>query len=304
MQYYSLAEGLRPLEAGLPTAETGILAVLAPEELETAPLPPHLHPPLPPADLRENQYCWLRVEQGEIAGQIRTPQRAGQPAHRLTSAWAQGNLLLVDHDRFAGECLGRIAQMRPHGADGADNFLVDLLLVLTRDDLMDLQQLETRLTNLEQAVLADETDKFIRQMSALRKELNRENRFYAQLADLASSLQEDAADLFDRRSAKRLGYFLRRVGNLREETQMLREYASQISSEYQAQVDITQNRVMKLLTIVTTIFLPLSLIAGWYGMNFTNMPELHWALGYPAVIFAAVLIVAGLILYFRRKKWF
>ena len=85
---------------------------------------------------------------------------------------------------------------------------------------------------------------------------------------------------------------------------MLREYASQISSEYQAQVDITQNRVMKLLTIVTTIFLPLSLIAGWYGMNFTNMPELHWALGYPAVIFAAVLIVAGLILYFRRKKWF
>ena len=194
--------------------------------------------------------------------------------------------------------------MRPHGADGADNFLVDLLLVLTRDDLMDLQQLETRLTNLEQAVLADETDKFIRQMSVLRKELNRENRFYAQLTDLASSLQEDAADLFDRRSAKRLGYFLRRVGNLREETQMLREYASQISSEYQAQVDITQNRVMKLLTIVTTIFLPLSLIAGWYGMNFTNMPELHWALGYPAVVFAAVLIVAGLILYFRRKKWF
>lgn len=61
---------------------------------------------------------------------------------------------------------------------------------------------------------------------------------------------------------------------------MLREYATQICSEYQAQVDIVQNRVMKLLTIVTTIFMPLSLIAGWYGMNFSNMPELQWTYGY------------------------
>lgn len=59
---------------------------------------------------------------------------------------------------------------------------------------------------------------------------------------------------------------------------MLHEYATQISSEYQAQVDIDQNRVMKVLTIVTAIFLPLSLIAGWYGMNFPNMPLLGLAL--------------------------
>ena len=65
---------------------------------------------------------------------------------------------------------------------------------------------------------------------------------------------------------------------------MLREYASQVSSEYQAQVYIAQNRIMKLLTVVTTVCMPLSLIAGWYGMNFMNMPELHWAYGYPAVI--------------------
>ena len=83
----------------------------------------------------------------------------------------------------------------------------------------------------------------------------------------------------------------------------LREYAMQVSGEYQSQVDIAQNRVMQLLTIVTTIFLPLSLIVGWYGMNF-DMPELSWEYGYPVVIVLAVVIVAVLIRYFKRKKWF
>ena len=82
---------------------------------------------------------------------------------------------------------------------------------------------------------------------------------------------------------------------------MLREYASQVSSEYQAQVYIAQNRIMKLLTVVTTVCMPLSLIAGWYGMNFMNMPELHWEYGYPAVIALSALVVGGCILYFRKK---
>ena len=145
------------------------------------------------------------------------------------------------------------------GATGAE-----LLTALTQNDLPMLQGLESRLTTLEQGVLADDTDKFIHKMSAIRRELNRENRFYAQLGDFAETMQEDAAELLGHRAQRRVGYFARRGGTLRSETQMLREYATQISGEYQAQVDILQNRVMKLLTIVTTIFLPLSLIVGCY----------------------------------------
>ena len=95
---------------------------------------------------------------------------------------------------------------------------------------------------------------------------------------------------------------LRRLDRLQSETQLLREYASQVSSEYQAQVDIAQNRIMKLLTIVTTIFMPLSLIVGWYGMNF-DMPELGWRYGYPAVIVLSVLVVGGCVAYFHRKRY-
>ena len=66
---------------------------------------------------------------------------------------------------------------------------------------------------------------------------------------------------------------------------------------------IRQNDIMKILTIVTTIFLPLSLLAGWYGMNFEYMPELHWRYGYVGVLVAAVLIVIFSMILFRRKRY-
>ena len=90
---------------------------------------------------------------------------------------------------------------------------------------------------------------------------------------------------------------------LKNETERLREYAMQVSGEYQSQVDIAQNRVMQLLTIVTTIFLPLTLLVGWYGMNFSGMPELHWKYGYPFALGLMVVVSALTYLFFRWKKW-
>lgn len=300
MQYYRIGETLEPLES-LPPEEKSILAVLCPEELPGALLPQGLTPPQPPEDLRENQYCWLHIRQGALAGEVRLPQRGAQSVRRLAFALAGESLLLVDHNGYAAECLKQLTLPTGHALT-ADELLAELLTALTQNDLPMLQGLESRLTTLEQGVLADDTDKFIHKMSAIRRELNRENRFYAQLGDFAETMQEDAAELLGHRAQRRVGYFTRRVGTLRSETQMLREYATQISGEYQAQVDILQNRVMKLLTIVTTIFLPLSLIVGWYGMNF-DMPELSWEYGYPVIIVVAVAVVVLLVRYFRRKKW-
>ena len=60
---------------------------------------------------------------------------------------------------------------------------------------------------------------------------------------------------------------------------------------------------MKILTIVTTIFLPLTLVAGWYGMNFSNMPELSWKYGYPAVIVISLVIVMICLWIMKKKKF-
>ena len=83
----------------------------------------------------------------------------------------------------------------------------------------------------------------------------------------------------------------------------LRDYAAQIRDLYQAQLDVKQNRIMTLLTVVTTIFMPLTLIVGWYGMNFRYMPELEWRYAYPVVAGVSVLIVIGSLIFFKAKKW-
>lgn len=97
---------------------------------------------------------------------------------------------------------------------------------------------------------------------------------------------------------------MERCQRLQQEIQVLREYAMQVQDVYQAEIEIRQNSIMKLLTIVTTIFLPLSLIAGWYGMNFEYMPELKWIYSYPVVIGVSVLIVVVSLCYFKKKKFF
>ena len=66
---------------------------------------------------------------------------------------------------------------------------------------------------------------------------------------------------------------------------------------------VSENELMKLFTVVTVVFLPLTLLTGWYGMNFTNIPELTWRYGYPAAIGASVLIVVLLLRHFRKKRW-
>ena len=303
MEFYTFENGLHAVS--VPADErSALLTVGEPGELDSAQIPPELRPPAAMIGAHESQDCGIRVDPARITGHIRVPVRHNRPAQRFAFAWSGDRMVIADPTHFAADCIRKMQQTRAPAPESVGAFLVDLLLLLIHDDAMNIQQLETRLSDLEQAVLSDKTDGFIAQMSVLRRELNRNSRFYAQMDEFASAIQEDAPDLLTHRSMQRLGVFLRKVDRLRDEMQILREYASQISSEYQAQVDIMQNRVMKLLTIVTTIFMPLTLITGWYGMNFSGMHELDWVYGYPAIIALAAAVIAGLVIWFKRKKWF
>jgi magnesium transporter len=83
----------------------------------------------------------------------------------------------------------------------------------------------------------------------------------------------------------------------------LRDYSVQVRDLYANQIAVQQNNTMTILTVVTTIFMPLTLIVGWYGMNFRYMPELDSPLGYPIVIIVCLAIVIVSIVFFRRKHW-
>ena len=140
-------------------------------------------------------------------------------------------------------------------------------------------------------------------MAELRKETMTWFRYYTQLDDVAFTLRENELSIFSEREQMLFRMFADRMIRLREESQLLREYCSQVQNLFQSEIDTKQNRIMQILTIVTTVFLPLSLLAGWYGMNFTGMPELSWKYGYPVIIAVSVIVVA-LSLWICRKKKF
>lgn len=84
----------------------------------------------------------------------------------------------------------------------------------------------------------------------------------------------------------------------------LQDHVTQMREAYQAQIDIEQNELMKIFTLITALFLPLTLMVGWYGMNFTHMPELGSSWGYPVFIIVSGTVSVALLLYFKKKRWF
>ncbi|WP_168356480.1 CorA family divalent cation transporter [Petralouisia muris] len=95
-----------------------------------------------------------------------------------------------------------------------------------------------------------------------------------------------------------------KLKRLTEETQFLYEELVHIREALDAALSYEQNRIMKVFTTVTTIFMPLSLIAGWYGMNFTGMPELGWKYGYAFAGGLSILVILACIWFFKKKKLF
>ena len=190
-----------------------------------------------------------------------------------------------------------------HTADTNERAMYDFLQGLIRGDTKHLEQLEDTIVELEDAVITRE-EECVHEIVNLRRELLRLKKYYEQLQSIADELCENDNGLLSEESLRWFSIWESRVERLLRAVLNLRDYLTQVREAYQAQIDIRQNELMKFFTVVTSIFLPLSLIVGWYGMNFSNMPELRWKFGYPVIIGLCALIVAGEIVLFKKKRWF
>ena len=121
--------------------------------------------------------------------------------------------------------------------------------------------------------------------------------------DLAAEFEENENGFFKVENLRYFRLFINRAERLHEESMSLRDYTMQLRDLYKAHLDLKQNRIMTVLTVVTTIFMPLTLIVGWYGMNFRYMPELESRWGYPITIAVSIIIVVVSLLFFKKKKW-
>ena len=184
-----------------------------------------------------------------------------------------------------------------------ERFLYDLLEVSIAGDLSLLEGTEHCLNGIEEAILAGEIESYPPEMNDIRGDLLDLRVHYEQLIDLGQELEENENGYFREENLRYFHMFTERVARLQDMVMGQREYVSQLRDLMQTQLDVRQNRTMTVLTVITSIFMPLTLIAGWYGMNFRYMPELAWKYSYPVVIAVSVLIVVVCLVWFRKKKW-
>ncbi|WP_343253426.1 CorA family divalent cation transporter [Ligaoa zhengdingensis] len=301
--FYTLGENLEPWPEDKEITWDHVLGLLPQEEASLSFLPDRLAA-YRPLLLKTVRFCKVENEADYLYGTLLIPGKGESKRKQGISFFLwDGNLLLIGDDSFLSAYLLAFQSVKSRGPIDAGLVFCDLLNYLIGNDLTYLEELENRAERMESAVLSDSTEHFDHRMMGLRKELAAFSHYYSQLADLSVSIQENADSFFSEKELRALRLFAERAERLRQETQMLREYSMQIREVYQAQIDIRQNKIMKILTIVTTIFLPLSLIAGWYGMNFVHMPELSWRFGYPAVCLLSAAIVLFCIWFFKKKRF-
>ena len=190
-------------------------------------------------------------------------------------------------------------------APGPFQMLALFLDMLTAGDVDTLDQLEDTLSVLEEDLItATKLKKGTgAEIVIFRRSLLKLKRYYEQLSAVADALALNESGAVPKTLTNRFLALRHRIDHLEATVAHLREYVTQVREAYQAQIDIEQNQIMKIFTVLTAVFLPLSLIVGWYGMNF-HMPEYEWRFGY-LYVFVFSVAVCGLTYWiFKRKKWF
>ena len=141
------------------------------------------------------------------------------------------------------------------------------------------------------------------EIHALRARTNFLHRSIRPLREVIVGLQHSESDLLSESLTPFLRDLYDHAWHAIEDADHLREAVTAIRDYHTAVMSQRLNEVMRVLTAISTIFLPLTFIAGIYGMNFENMPELKHPLGYPAVWGVFILVTLGMMWFFRRKKW-
>ena len=144
---------------------------------------------------------------------------------------------------------------------------------------------------------------YVHKIIAYRKELLRLKRYYEQLDTIMDSLLLNENKLLSEEGIQHFTILANRTTRYLSNVLNLRDYVTQMREACQAQIDIEQNNLMRLFTVITTVFQPLTLMVGWYGMNFSGMPEINWKYAYPVFIGASTLVCVLLLLLFKKKRW-
>lgn len=257
------------------------------------------------SDMSEIFTTKAEVNYDSLTGSFSIPNRddLSEDDSRFAFALDEKGIVFIDDSGKAEELISTIQRAKKWKFPSLERFIYDFLDLIVKDDLRLMEKYERELDSMEKTIMND-TDFFpSARLNDIKGDIRDLRIHYEQLIDLGQELEENENSFFKQENLRYFRLFLNRMARLHDSSTSLREYTIQLGDQYKAHLDIRQNRIMTILTVVTTIFMPLTLIVGWYGMNFRYMPELEWRWGYPVIIVVSLLIAIGGLLFFKKKKW-
>lgn len=167
-----------------------------------------------------------------------------------------------------------------------------------------VEEMENYLINMEREIVAGNIERNRNQaIFECKRTLTLWKNDYVQLLNIAEGINGMGQALSEE-CACYFRVYENKVRRVSEQIQFLYEEVIHVREALDAAIAYEQNRIMKVFTTVTTVFMPLTLVAGWYGMNFNSMPELTWRYGYLFVGALSVAVVIICIIFFKKKKLF
>ncbi|ETP71784.1 Mg2+/Co2+ transporter [Lachnospiraceae bacterium JC7] len=279
------------------------VAVLSPEEWNAERDSFEMGIDLEP-DIREIYTTNAEVNYDSVTGSFAIPDRSNISgcSHKFAFALDEKGIVFIDSGDTVSGIINRIMKTKKWRRPSLERFIYDFLEQIVHEDPRILENYEKRLDAIDYDIDCGKEGN-LDALNDIRGELRDMRIHYNQLIDLAQEFEENENSFFHEDNLRFFRLFSNRVLRMHDIVSSLLDYSNQIRDTYQSRLDVKQNHIMTVLTVVTTVFMPLTLIVGWYGMNFKYMPELNTVWGYPVVIGVSVLIVVISLVFFKRKKW-
>jgi magnesium transporter len=186
---------------------------------------------------------------------------------------------------------------------GSDYLVYSLIDTIVDNYFLILERLGEKIELLEEELVAQPTTTTLREIQKFKNQMTFVRRVVWPLREVISGLGRKESPLVKETTEIYLRDVYDHIVQVMDTIEVYREMLSGMLDIYLSSVSNRLNSVMKVLTIIATIFMPLTFIAGIYGMNFKHMPELEWRWAYPAVWLIVVIIGISMLIYFKKKKW-
>jgi magnesium transporter len=219
-----------------------------------------------------------------------------------------GENFVITFQEQEGDVFDAIRQRIKEGKGRVRKMLADYLAYCLIDAIVDnyfsiLEYFDEQIDSLEDLLLGAPTTALLSQIYNTKREVISLRKAVWPLREVVSLLERMETRLIEKSTRAYLRDVYDHTIQVVDTVDTYREIISGMHDLYLSNVSNRMNEIMKILTIIATIFIPITFIAGIYGMNFEFMPELHWKLGYPFAWLVMITMAVMMVLYFKKKDW-